>query len=140
MLELPTGPTTMFATSALVDYPEEMQSQAVRHIATSWQNQRTWTVGVTVVSLGLVVMLAAGLIQLARSPGRFARYVGVPVLGLVMLPGLLMSGRLLKQVLASEESRVPSPFHLQDTLIDSRPAGAEEAESEDASFTVQFLP
>lgn len=121
VLELASGPATMYATSALLEYPEELQTQAEVHVEASLRNQRTWTVGAAAVSLGLVVMLAAGLLQAGRSSRRLTRYLGVPLIGLVMLPGIAISGRLVQRVVARQSADVPSPFVLHDTVLDVQP-------------------
>lgn len=137
-LEMANGTATMYAVSALLEIPEELHVQAVHHVEGAIRNQRTWTVGAAVVSLGLVVMLATGLLQLGRSSSRFARFVGVPLMGLMMLPGIAISGRLVQRVVASESSKIPSPFVLRDTVIDvqsvPKPASGSDLQASETQY------
>ena len=108
----------MMKTYALVRFPDDVKMQAVQHVQQSLQHQRAWTVGVTAVCLGLVVMLGAGLMQLAGSSARLVRWVGVPLVALLMLPGVAVSSRLVQRVVAHKNADVRSPFVLPDTKID----------------------
>lgn len=137
-VDLNTGDgTRMFSVSALLQFPEDLKVQAKDHVQQTVQNQRTATVGAAAISFGLVVILAAGLLQLAGSSGRIARYVGVPLIALAMLPGVAISGWLVQRVAANENVDIPSPFALPDTLIDYQPEDDSLAEFE--SIDTKYL-
>ncbi len=104
--------------SALLAFPEELEAQAVRHVRQTIQNERTWTVSAAGISLSLVVMLAAGLMQFAGSDRRFARYIGVPLAALMILPGIAISASLVADVAEDDNTDIPSPMRLPDTIID----------------------
>ena len=108
----------MMKTYALVHFPDDVKLQAVQHVQQSLQHQRAWTVGVTAACLGLVVMLGAGLIQLAGSSARIVRRVGVPLVALLILPGVAVSSRLVQRVVSHKNADLQSPFVLPDTEID----------------------
>jgi len=108
----------MMKTYALVHFPDDVKLQAVQHVKQSLQHQRVWTVGVTTVCLGLIVMLGAGLMQLAGSSTWLARWVGVPLVALLMLLGVAVSSRLVQRVVVHKNADIPSPFVLPDTEID----------------------
>ena len=144
-LTLGTGPKRMFRTSALVEFPEGIRTKAERHVQHSLQQQRAWTVGVTAVSLGLLVMLAAGLMHLAGRSSRFVRWTGVPLVTLLMLPAVAVSSRLIHRVVVNENPvEVPSPFQLPDTVIGVEsdveiPANASEIRSDTDPEDLQVL-
>jgi hypothetical protein len=104
--------------SALLAFPEELEAEAVRHVRQTIQNERTWTVAAAGISLSLVVMLAAGLMQFSGSDRRIARYVGVPIVALMILPGIAISASLVSDVAEEESTDIPSPLRLADTIID----------------------
>lgn len=108
----------MMKTYALVRFPDDVKLQAVQHVQQSLQHQRAWTVGVTAVCLGLVVMLGAGLMQLAGSSARLVRWVGVPLVALLMLSGVAVSSQLVQRVVCHKNADIRSPFVLPDTEID----------------------
>lgn len=137
-VDLNTGDgTRMFYVSALLHFPEDLKEKAKDHVEQTVQNQRTATVGAAAISFGLVVILAAGLLQLAGSSGRIARYVGVPLIALAMVPGMAISGWLVQRVAANENVDIPSPFALPDTLIDYQPEDDSLAEFE--SIDTKYL-
>ena len=119
--ETASGLKRMFRTSALVRFPEEIQRQAMTHVRQSVQDQRTWTVGATAVSLGLAVILAAGLLQLTRTSSRLIRWSGIPLVTVLMLFSLAVSSRLIDHVVSNESTEVPIPFELPTTVIDVDP-------------------
>ena len=119
--ETASGLKRMFRMSALVRFPEEIQRQAMTHVRRSVQNQRTWTVGATAVSLGLAVILAAGLLQLTRTSSRLIRWSGIPLITVLMLFSLAVSSRLIDHVVSNESTEVPIPFELPTTVIDVDP-------------------
>jgi|GEM_PF-3543857 len=104
--------------SALLAFPEELEFQALQHVRQTIQNERTWTVAASGISLSLVVMLAAGLMQFSTSDRRFAKYIGVPIAALMILPGIAISASLVTDVAEDESTDIPSPMRLPDTIVD----------------------
>ncbi len=117
ILETADGPRRMFRTSALVQFTEAIERQAVRHVQWSVQHQRTWTIGATALGLGLVVMLAAGLLQMAGSSSRLIRWSGIPLVAVLMLLSVAVSSWLINRVVANENTQIPSPFEMPETVI-----------------------
>ncbi|MCH2202642.1 MAG: hypothetical protein MK102_11775 [Fuerstiella sp.] len=118
-IPLGTGPKRMFRTAALVEFPADLKYQAVRHVKRSLQTRRTWTAGAAAVSLGFVMMLAAGLLQLAGSPRRVVRWCGIPLITLLILPGVAISSQLVHQMVTNRNTEIPLPFELPVTVIET---------------------
>lgn len=104
--------------SALLSFPAQVEASAVQHVTESLQNERTWTLGAAAVSLSVVVMLAAGLVQIAGSRHRLVRFVAVPAVSLLMVPGLVLTSMLMTQIARDECAIQPSPIELTGTIID----------------------
>jgi len=110
--------TLMQRQSALLQFPAKVEADAVQHVRQSVQNERAWTVAAAAVSVSVFVMLAAGLLQLAGSEKRLARYLGVPVVGATMLACFGFSAELVGNVVEKQNADYPSPISLDDTIID----------------------
>ena len=123
ILKTADGVRRMFRTSVLVRFTEAIKLQAVRHIQRSVEYQRTWTVGVTASALGLVVMLAAALLQMAGSSSRLVRWSGIPLVAVLMLLSVAGSSLLINRVIASESTQIPSPFEMPETVIGAETGG-----------------
>ena len=123
----------MQSTSALIQIPDSVRQQAVDRLRESVQHQRTWTVGAIAICLGLVVMLTAGLVQLAGSPGRVKKLVGIPVLLVILLPSLTSSMILIRDIARHESSPLPEALDLPSAVIDvidtEKPTDVPQAEA-----------
>ena len=111
-------PVQMQRQSALLSFPAQVEASAVRHVTESLQNERTWTLAAAAVSLSVVVILAAGLVQIADSRRRLVRFVALPALSLLMVPGLVLTSMLMTQIARDECASQPAPFELPGTIID----------------------
>jgi len=106
------GPVAMQYSFALVEFPPAVKAQGVAFLRESLQHQRTWSIAAILVGLGLVVMLATGILQLASAPGRLTRIVGMTVLTLILLPGLALTGQLVRTVATNRSLPLPDSLHL----------------------------
>lgn len=123
----------MHRITALLEFPDSLKQQALRHVRRFTRNERVWTLGAAAMSLSLLTMLAAAVIQVSRSPRRLVRYVGVPLLSLLLIPDAAVSTMLLRAMASGRHAPVPSPFELPDTHIDYQPTAAPDTDTQPAA-------
>ena len=124
-IEISTGDTTetMQGISALIEIPESVHQQAVAGLRESVVHQRTWTVGAVTMCLGLAVMLAAGIVQIAGNPGRIIRLVGIPLLLILLLPCVTTSAVLIRNIGLDQTAPLPTSLNLPPFVINGAAIG-----------------